>query len=405
MTYLKKVVKICQGKTGQWIAKWIRYIPLSSKYIGPPKGYYISSEVYWDSYKKNDLSGLNYELCFPSSISQRNCPKSIAEIPHWKFDGQYSYENPETFIISIPDGRVFGSMGAIITHDDKLILDVSLEFGIGNNATKVDSHHVFKYPKLPKCQEIPETIAVLATAGGDNYFHWLTDALPRVEIIKKTFSNGTKNINKYVVNKGFPIIEESLEILGISKDMLIFIDSKQQVQAKNLVVPSLVGSTGNPPAWVCTFLRENFLKHKADIPVISKLYISRSKARYRKVTNEEDVLECLTKFGFTPVWLEEHNFATQIALFSNAEYIVAPHGAGLTNLMWCNSSAKILELFSPNYVNVCFWAIANQIGLEYFYLIGNGKKPPNYFDPHLGEDNINISIEELNQSLKIVLKQ
>ncbi|HEX2092487.1 MAG TPA: hypothetical protein VHG28_08810 [Longimicrobiaceae bacterium] len=28
-----------------------------------------------------------------------------------------------------------------------------------------------------------------------------------------------------------------------------------------------------------------------------------------------------------------------------------------------------LELFSPSYVNVCYWALANQVDLEYFYLV------------------------------------
>ncbi|PSP09012.1 MAG: hypothetical protein BRC54_00320 [Cyanobacteria bacterium SW_7_48_12] len=66
----------------------------------------------------------------------------------------------------------------------------------------------------------------------------------------------------------------------------------------------------------------------------TRLYISRSKAKYRIITNEENVIQCLLKFEFTPVWLEEHNFATQIALLSNAEVVVAFHGTGLTNLIW-----------------------------------------------------------------------
>ena len=73
-------------------------------------------------------------------------------------------------------------------------------------------------------------------------------------------------------------------------------------------------------------------------------------------------------------------------------------------MIWCNSSAKVLEIFSPNYVNVCFWAIASQIETEYFYLIGDGEKPPDYIDPHLVTDNINVPIEELRRSLDILLK-
>ncbi|MDB9322101.1 glycosyltransferase family 61 protein [Nodularia spumigena CS-588/02] len=287
-------------------------------HIGRPKGYYASSGEYWKFCEMNNLNNVTYTSFLPLSSSQRNPPTSIYKTTDWKFDGRYLHENPETFVISIPNGRVCGKMGAIITHNDRLILDVSLQFGIGKNVKKVILHPVFNYLKFPKCQEIPESIAVLATAGGEGYFHWLTDALPRLEILRKTLSDETEHINKYVVNKGIPIIEKSLKMLGISSDRLIFADSNFHIQAKHLVVPSLPGLTGDPPPWVCTFLRENFLKHRADIPPITKLYISRSKARYRRVTNEEDVLECLAKFDFTPVWLEDHDLATQIALFSNA---------------------------------------------------------------------------------------
>ena len=350
----------------------------------------------------DSLNNVTHKTYLPSSVSKRNPPTSICKETHWKFNGRYLHENPETFVLSITNGRVFSGNGTIITHNDWLILDVSLQFGIGTDAKRAKSHNVFKYLKLPKCQETPQTIAVLATAGGEGYFHWLTDALPRFEIISKTL--GIDSIDKYVVNKGVPIIEETLEMLGISPEKLIFADPNLHIQAKYLIVPSLPGSTGDPPAWVIAFLRENFLKNKASISPVTKLYVSRSKANYRKVTNEEEVLECLATFGFTPIWLEEHDFATQVALFSSAEFIVAPHGAGLTNLIWCNSSAKVLEIFSPNYVNVCFWAIANQIEMEYFYLIGDGERPPDYIDPHLIGDNINVPIDELRQSLDILLK-
>jgi len=123
-------------------------------------------------------------------------------------------------------------------------------------------------------------------------------------------------------------------MVGIPLSKLVFSDSSTHIQAKSLLIPFPTGTTGNPPSWVCTFLREKFLKHKANIDSPTRLYISRSKAKYKIITNEENVIQCLLKFEFTPVWLEEHNFATQIALLSNAEVVVAFHGTGLTNLIW-----------------------------------------------------------------------
>ena len=49
---------------------------------------------------------------------------------------------------------------------------------------------------------------------------------------------------------------------------------------------------------------------------------------------------------------------------------MAPHGAGLTNLVWCSPQTKVLEIFSPRYVNLCYWAIASVTDADYYYLLG-----------------------------------
>ncbi len=370
-------------------------IPVLSKYIDLPKGYYTTSVEYWNSCQAENFSEVKYTQFLPSSLSYRNPPKSLSDI-HWKFDGRCIHSNPETFVISIPNGRVIGNAGTVITHDNKFLSDVS--------DIVSSEKHIFPYLKLPKRELIPETVTVLATGAGGKYYHWILEALPRLEILKNTLPNGLDSIDKFIVNKGISAIPETLEILGIPSNKLLYCDSNSHIQAKTLVVPSLAGSVGDPPSWVCNFLRESFLKCKQDINTPSKIYISRGKAQYRRVTNEESVLNYLSNHGFTPICLEEHSFSMQITLLSNAKVVVASHGAGLSNLIWCNPGTKVLEMFSPNYVNVCFWAIANQLKLDYFYLIGDGKRPPDYSDPHLVHDNITVAIDELNLILRTIIK-
>jgi capsular polysaccharide biosynthesis protein len=405
MSFIIDKLRYLKRKIKQFFLDCDRHIPANSLYIGSVKGYYAFSKEYWQLCKHNQSNNVDYIPFLSSSLTENKPPHTIYRTLHWRFnlwlcEGRYLYENPETFVMTISNGKVYGNMGTIVTHDNKLLLDVSLQFGVGRDVGKIRSHLAFNYLKVSQWQPVSETAAVLATSGAEGYYHWLTDALPRLEILRKVLPANIE-ITKYIVNNGIPIVSESLELLGIPRDKLIFIDRTKHFQVKNLVVPSLPGSTGTPPPWIYTFLRESFLKYKANIPPLSRLYVSRSKARYRKVTNEEDVLRCLTAVGFTPVWLEEHDFATQIALFANAEFIVAPHGAGLTNLIWCQPGSKVLEIFSPNYVNICYWAMANQIGVEYHYLIGTSEKQNKYHDPNLVEDNIEIKIEELIESLKV----
>jgi capsular polysaccharide biosynthesis protein len=48
--------------------------------------------------------------------------------------------------------------------------------------------------------------------------------------------------------------------------------------------------------------------------------------------------------------------------------IVAPHGAALTNIVFTPPGALVVELFGDNYVNGCFWAIANLCGHTHAFL-------------------------------------
>jgi capsular polysaccharide biosynthesis protein len=103
-----------------------------------------------------------------------------------------------------------------------------------------------------------------------------------------------------------------------------------------------------------------------------RLYISRSKTRYRNVLNETEVIHLLEQYGFVVITLESLSFQQQIALFAAAKVIIAPHGSGLTNLVFCRSGAKIVELVSPHYIRHYYWVISRQLQLEHYYLPGEG---------------------------------
>lgn len=392
MMLLNKSIK---QKARQMVTACAQHLPVSSKYIGLPRGVYASAKEY-AQLRGAQRIGVEYKPFLPESVSRRSSPQSIDGTIHWKFDGRYQHTDPETFMITIPGGgRTAGGMGAVITHDDRLLIDVSRDFSA--------THHLFKQLTLPRCRKLAGRVAILATAGGNSYFHWLTDSLPRLEILRKILSGGLDGIDRFIVNSGFPIIGKSLEMMRIPAEKVLFAEASTHLQADELIVPSLPGISGDPPQWVCSFLRESFLPHKADIPPQPRLYISRSNARYRRVENENEVVEYLSNRGFTVVRLEEHSFAEQIALFAGAEVVVAPHGASLTNLLWCKAGVKVLEFFSPNYVNVCYWAIANQLGLNYRYLTGEGERPRDGFDPHRVQEDIHVPMNGLRRSVEVLM--
>ena len=42
--------------------------------------------------------------------------------------------------------------------------------------------------------------------------------------------------------------------------------------------------------------------------------------------------------------LDKLNIIDQAQTFAEATHIVSPHGAGLTNLLWCEPGTKVIEL-------------------------------------------------------------
>lgn len=99
-------------------------------------------------------------------------------------------------------------------------------------------------------------------------------------------------------------------------------------------------------------------KYRSVRGAASRLYISRKKAGRRHLVNEEQLLPILKEYGFAPVFLEEMEVQDQIRLFSKATHVIAPHGAGLANLVFAPYNTRILEIrplmSSGNY---CFNAL------------------------------------------------
>jgi capsular polysaccharide biosynthesis protein len=340
------------------LIKPLQKIPISSEIIGPPKGFYESTRK-WVITNQTAQTYLQYTYreIYPIQLINRSAPKTLDEIIHWKFKIEYRRALPASFVVAIPRGRVWVNKGrnidysAIITGDDRILSDVSLDF---KRLSK--NHSIFGEWKLPAVHHIEGTAAVLTSAKAHIYFHWLTDLLPRIELLRQS-GISFKSIDKFIVNSyNYPFQRETLTTLGIPSHKIIESCKYPHIKAEQLFVPSLPGLSGNPPHWVCEFLRREFLSNSDSdtqkIKDLERVYISRSDAQYRKVINEDEVTAFLAKRGFKIIALEPMSITEKAALFASVNVVIAPHGSGITNTVFCQPGTKLIEIFSPNYVNV-----------------------------------------------------
>ncbi len=78
-----------------------------------------------------------------------------------------------------------------------------------------------------------------------------------------------------------------------------------------------------------------------------RLYISRADAPKRRILNEAEIMTRLEPFGFERVVLSNMPVEQLVAAFANAEVILAPHGSGLTNILFSPPGAQVIEIDHP----------------------------------------------------------
>ena len=99
--------------------------------------------------------------------------------------------------------------------------------------------------------------------------------------------------------------------------------------------------------------------------------------------------------GWETVTLEDLSIKEQVKTFAEATHIVAPHGAGLTNLLWCRPKTKVYELTHEAFFGKKVYpTLSHHLGLEHQVLLCDTeqlkiKKPKN----KKSKDMVNLKID------------
>ena len=346
------------------LIKCVNQLPVSSLSIGSPRKISFVQEEDFETIILKE----------PVTITE-NPPGTIDKNVFFKFPPLYKRTQPRQYILKLQQARVWGNNGAILASNDRFIADVSKEFG----PAKFDpaKHSVFNRVKLKKPIRFNGSLAVIASPGSNVYAHWFCDVLPRLVLLQK--SSVLEKVDKILLNYSqLDFQKESLANMGIPEEKLLncIEDINFHLIADTLYVPSYPNEHGTVNPWVCEEVKQIFKASDLKGSNNKRIYISRSKAKGRGVVNEEEIVDFLEKeFGFKKLLTEDLSMTEKVHLFKQAECIVAPHGGGITNILFCSAGCKIVDIFPPGDFDTFFWSIANSNRLEYYYFFGKGEMP------------------------------
>lgn len=179
--------------------------------------------------------------------------------------------------------------------------------------------------------------------GSRNYYHWLINHLPRLLWLRR---RGLLTGRRILVNDeltGFQ--RDSLAALDIDGSQLYELADNAAVYCDDLLVPDFfAANTVTHPAAVA-MLRDAYLPWGSAprIPA-ERIHLSRRDAANRRLHNEERAVALASAAGFRTVTTAGMPFREQVGLFAGAEAVLAVHGAGLTNLLFCRPGSLVIEV-------------------------------------------------------------
>ncbi len=234
----------------------------------------------------------------------------------------------------------------------------------------------------------PGRIAILTSQNQYQYSHWLFDILPRLAKLKES----NRHIDHFFMQYVHPFQLETIQSVGLVPEQCI-INSEHVpwVSGDELVVPCHQVLFGyHYPRWACDWLRKTFLPvREVQLGPKQKIYVSRSSSGRRMITNEPEVSSFLSQQGFKTCVLEKMSFAEQVSTFQCAEVVVAPHGSGLANLVFCDPGTQVVELF-PSRATDAYFRLSVDMGLNYRCLKTRDVVP----HPRVS-DNFSVQIDDL----------
>jgi hypothetical protein len=280
-----------------------------------------------------------------------------------------SVRRGDILVCTLDNAKLDVRAGMVCTEDDRLLLEAPWEV----KRLKSSRTYGSRFPCSPRY--LKGTYSTIWGNWTDNYYHWLVEYLPRLYSLKCA---GSEPLVLLLPSTVSAFQKSVLETCLPDTMRVQYLENDEWIQAERfLFAPTVVAGTDFPliPRDFFGYLRERIFR-RFHLPEkhepTKKIYISRDKAKTRRVRNEAAVVALLSAHGFDRYFLEDLSFEEQVRLFHQASIVVAPHGAGLTNLIFAGE-IPVVELLGLQPVPVYFF-LALSMGQQYHYLLSNEGK-------------------------------
>ncbi len=238
----------------------------------------------------------------------------------------------------------------------------------------------------------------------NNHAHWLLDGLTRVVVMTKCLGEQYDicflgKLDKYRIDslKYFGIPEDRIHFLNLSKD-------NYPVSINKAIIPISIErsqfekntSINVQPDSIKTLKAIINSKKLNNNTSIKRVFITRS-ADFSRSSSHEEIKFLLNLYQIKIIEnIEKMSFEEQLSLFSGLEIMIAPHGAGLSNMIFMQESSVVISFTNERLSSPFYPYLANIVGVRYFDIAGMPDHPS---EPLLSQ-SFGINISDLHRILE-----
>lgn len=328
-----------------------------------------------------------------------NKPNVLGNIKSELFEGEACALRGYVSIIN--HAVITGGSSLVLSQTGDLLSDEMVDFPTKDFGIK-SPHISYRYKnkvilsyRKKTNTRIKEGI-LLSCDHDNNYFHWLVECLPKLVFIDdlKQF----KEVPLLIPHGLHENLLAALTRVNINHHPIINLSPGIAYRVDRLVFPSnlsrVIDRYKGPPVFdKDIILSQKWIARVADILKSDaqlckkpwrKLYLARRKG-FRALVNQPEIERLMTEHNFEIVESDHVSLNHQIELFSQASVIVAPTGAALTNMLFCQPGTKVIILMSNHETtNFSFWTnLGNIAGLDVEIIAGERLfNLTNYYSVH-----------------------
>jgi len=265
-------------------------------------------------------------------------------------------------VAELARGRIIGDLRLVATRENAVIGGLQTIFGCADPG----SHYALHRRRFRLPRRWRGTALLLGAANSDNYYHWLFESLPRWKMLQAAGYHDYDFILLHSQPRSFQ--DETLDWLGVPAAKRLRCSKNFVHDFDRLVVPAMPFPPEEVQSWVCAWLR-SLAPASAGGPE-RVFFTRRGFSNSRQLLNEAELAAALADRGFVSIEPGSLSVAEQVRLLSAVRYVVAAHGAALSNLVFAPPGARLLEVFHPRHKNRCYFNLAAVCGHHYASLDG-----------------------------------